>query len=154
MEACHCSPAWPNTSATSEEARNEAARRLFRGGYVRDVPPPPRLRRFLLPPHPRAVPTPEAPAPPPPQPVAVPGTASPGPSAGPRPHQPPARGVTDQWAPNAQHRLSSSPRWTLTAKQPRPPLSCAGAAPAVSTADLAQPRRAAHSPGDQCYEVD
>ncbi|XP_046985942.1 uncharacterized protein LOC124555935 [Schistocerca americana] len=88
-------------------------------------PPPPRLRRFLLPPHPRpyrhrrllrlhhrsqwryrVLPLPGR------RPDRAPPTAG--------------AGVTDQWAPNAQHRLSSSPRWTLTAKQPRPPFPAPG----------------------------
>ncbi|XP_047104492.1 translation initiation factor IF-2-like [Schistocerca piceifrons] len=83
-----------------------------------------------------AVPTPEAPAPPPPQPVAVPGTASPGPSAGPRPtnrrrggHRPVG---TQRSAPSVEQPQVDSHSEAAT-----PPLSCAGAAPAVSTADLA-----------------
>ncbi|XP_046980439.1 uncharacterized protein LOC124545535 [Schistocerca americana] len=83
-----------------------------------------------------AVPTPEAPAPPPPPPVAVPGTASPGPSAGPRPtnrrrggHRPVG---TQRSAPSVEQPQVDSHSEAAT-----PPLSCAGAAPAVSTADLA-----------------
>ncbi|XP_049829038.1 skin secretory protein xP2-like [Schistocerca gregaria] len=72
-----------------------------------------------------AVPTPEAPAPPPQLPVADPGTASPGR----RPDRAPpitGAGVSALWAPSAQHRQSSSSRWTLTASQPRLPLPATG----------------------------
>ncbi|XP_047105043.1 sterile alpha motif domain-containing protein 1-like [Schistocerca piceifrons] len=73
------------------------------------------------------VPTPEAPAPPPQLLVAEPGTASP--EASRRPDRAPptaGAGVTAPWVPSAQHRQSSSPRWTLTAKQPRLPLPATG----------------------------
>ncbi|XP_049839355.1 mucin-5AC-like [Schistocerca gregaria] len=72
-----------------------------------------------------AVPIPEAPAPPPQLLVADPGTASPGPSATPRPANACA-GVSAPWVPSAQHRQSSGPRWTLQASQPRLPLPAMG----------------------------
>ncbi|XP_046987369.1 atherin-like [Schistocerca americana] len=74
-----------------------------------------------------AVPTPEAPAPPPQLLVAEPGTASAEASRQPDRAPPTAgAGVSAPWVPSAQHRQSSSPRWTLTAKQPRLPLPATG----------------------------
>ncbi|XP_049838082.1 uncharacterized protein LOC126282468 [Schistocerca gregaria] len=72
-----------------------------------------------------AVPIPEAPAPPPQLLVADPGTASPRR----RPDRAPpiaCAGVSAPWVPSAQHRQSSSPRWTLQASQPRLPLPATG----------------------------
>ncbi|XP_049816422.1 nematocyst expressed protein 3-like [Schistocerca nitens] len=83
-----------------------------------------------------AVPTPEAPAPRPQLLVAEPGTASPGTSARPRP--------ANRW--RGGHRTVGTQRSAPSVKQPQvdshseaaaPPPSSAGAAPAASTADLA-----------------
>ncbi|XP_047102154.1 skin secretory protein xP2-like [Schistocerca piceifrons] len=83
-----------------------------------------------------AVPTPEAPAPPPQLLVADPGTASPGTSAGPRPanrrrraHRPVG---TQRSAPSVEQPQVDSHSEAAT-----PPPSSDGAAPAASTADLA-----------------
>ncbi|XP_049814042.1 uncharacterized protein LOC126260746 [Schistocerca nitens] len=83
-----------------------------------------------------AVPTPEAPTPPPQLPVAAPGTAFPGTSAGPRPanrrrggHRPVG---TQRLAPSVEQPQVGSHSEAAT-----PPPSSAGAAPAASTADLA-----------------
>ncbi|XP_049789676.1 nascent polypeptide-associated complex subunit alpha, muscle-specific form-like [Schistocerca nitens] len=83
-----------------------------------------------------AVPTPEAPTPPPQLPVAAPGTAFPGTSAGPRPanrrrggHRPVG---TQRLAPSVEQPQVDSHSEAAT-----PPPSSAGAAPAASTADLA-----------------
>ncbi|XP_049835178.1 uncharacterized protein LOC126278944 [Schistocerca gregaria] len=83
-----------------------------------------------------AVPIPEAPAPPPQLLVADPGTASPGPSATPRPANRLRGGQrpvgTQRSAPSVEQPQMDSPSESAT-----PPPSSDGAAPAASTADLA-----------------
>ncbi|XP_049855509.1 proline-rich protein 36-like [Schistocerca gregaria] len=83
-----------------------------------------------------AVPIPEAPAPPPQLLVADPGTASPGPSAKPRPANRLRGGQrpvgTQRSAPSVELPQVDSPSESVT-----PPPSRDGAAPAASTADLA-----------------
>ncbi|XP_049835812.1 uncharacterized protein LOC126281145 [Schistocerca gregaria] len=83
-----------------------------------------------------AVPIPEAPAPPPQLLVADPGTASPGPSARPRPVNRLRGGQrpvgTQRSAPSVEQPQVDSPSESAT-----PPPSSDGAAPATSTADLA-----------------
>ncbi|XP_049863858.1 translation initiation factor IF-2-like [Schistocerca gregaria] len=83
-----------------------------------------------------AVPIPEAPAPPPQLLVADPGTASPGPSARPRPANRLRGGQrpvgTQRSAPSVEQPQVDSPSESAT-----PPPSSDGAAPAASTADLA-----------------
>ncbi|XP_049863598.1 skin secretory protein xP2-like [Schistocerca gregaria] len=83
-----------------------------------------------------AVPIPEAPAPPPQLLVADPGTASPGPSAGPRPANRLRGGQrpvgTQLSAPSVDQPQVDSPSESAT-----PSPSSDGAAPAASTADLA-----------------
>ncbi|XP_049832717.1 translation initiation factor IF-2-like [Schistocerca gregaria] len=82
-----------------------------------------------------AVPIPEAPAPPPQQLVADPGTASPGPSARPRP----ANRLRGGQRPVGTQRSAPSleqPQVDSHSESATPPPSCDGAAPAASTADL------------------
>ncbi|XP_049845467.1 uncharacterized protein LOC126298206 [Schistocerca gregaria] len=83
-----------------------------------------------------AVPIPEAPAPPPQLLLADPGTASPGPSARPRPDNCLRGGQgpvgTQRSAPSVEQPQVDSPSESAT-----PPPSRDGAAPAASTADLA-----------------
>ncbi|XP_049806934.1 translation initiation factor IF-2-like [Schistocerca nitens] len=117
VEACHRSPTWPNTRATSEEASKETA---AASGAPSAVPP---ASAAPAPAASEAVPTPEAPAPPPQLLVAEPGAASPGTSAGLRPAN---RRRGGRHPVGTQHRQSSSPRSTLTAKQPRLPLPATG----------------------------
>ncbi|XP_049832840.1 skin secretory protein xP2-like [Schistocerca gregaria] len=83
-----------------------------------------------------ALPIPEAPAPPPQLLVADPGTASPGTSAGPRPTN---RLRGGQRPVGTQHSAPSveQPQMDSHSESATPPPSSDGAAPAASTADLA-----------------